>query len=137
MAHDEWFPMSWKYDGDIKSPEKVFLMDESLDKLVVSIGVNSTFKVIFTPMEYIPTMSKRLHFFGPRFHYVINICLYFLRKKKGLQQINSAFPLHRAGLSIDVYWYKDDVKKKISMVLQNLEPKKWSYSVSMKQILMM
>ena len=34
---------------------------------VVSIGVNHTFKVIFTPVEYIPTMSKRLHFFGSRF----------------------------------------------------------------------
>ena len=29
---------------------------------VVSIGTNPTFKVIFTPLEYIPTMSKRLHF---------------------------------------------------------------------------
>ena len=34
---------------------------------VVSIGVNLTFKVIFIPFEYIPTMSKRLHFFGSGF----------------------------------------------------------------------
>ena len=29
------------------------------------------FKVIFTPLEYIPTMSKRLHFFGSE--YTINV----------------------------------------------------------------
>ena len=34
---------------------------------VVSIGVNNTFKVIFTPLEYVPRMAKRLHFFGSRF----------------------------------------------------------------------
>ena len=34
---------------------------------VVSIGVNHTFKVIFTPLEYIPTMSKIPHFFGSGF----------------------------------------------------------------------
>ena len=32
---------------------------------VVSIGTNPTFKVKFTPNEYVPTMSKRLHFFKP------------------------------------------------------------------------
>ena len=31
---------------------------------VVSIGVNHTFKVIFTRLEYIPTMAKRPHFLG-------------------------------------------------------------------------
>ena len=30
-------------------------------------GTNPTFKVIFTPLEYIPTMSKTLHFFGSGF----------------------------------------------------------------------
>ena len=35
---------------------------------VVSIGTNPTFKVNFTPLEYVPTMSKRFHFFGSRFH---------------------------------------------------------------------
>ena len=34
---------------------------------VVSIGTNPTFKVKLVPMEYIPTMSKRLHFFGSGF----------------------------------------------------------------------
>ena len=34
---------------------------------VVSIGTNSTFKVKKVPMEYIPTMPKRLHFFCATF----------------------------------------------------------------------
>ena len=34
---------------------------------VVSIGVNLTFKVIFTTLHYNLTMSKRPHFFGLRF----------------------------------------------------------------------
>ena len=53
---------------------------------VVSIGTNPTFKVKLVPMEYILTMSKRLHFFGSRFHlfnYTSSIfVLYFLRKKR-------------------------------------------------------
>ena len=36
-------------------------------KTVVSIGVNPTFKVIFTPLEYIPTIP-------PLSSYVINVC---------------------------------------------------------------
>ena len=32
--------------------------------LVVSIGTNPTLKVKKVPMEYVPTMPKRLHFFG-------------------------------------------------------------------------
>ena len=31
-----------------------------------TIGVNHTFKVIFTSLEYNPTMSKRLHYFGSK-----------------------------------------------------------------------
>ena len=50
----------------------------------VSIGAFLTFYVIFTPLEYIRTMSKRLHFFGFSFIYVINIFCTF-------QTINSAF----------------------------------------------
>ena len=40
------------------------------------------------------------------FTYIINILLYFLRKKEGPQQYNSAFSLRRAGEFIDVYSYK-------------------------------
>ena len=36
---------------------------------VVSIGVNHTFKAIFTPLEYVPTIP-------PLSFYVINISLY-------------------------------------------------------------
>ena len=39
--------------------------------VVVSIGVNHTFKVVFTPLEYIPTIP-------PLCSYIINICLYKL-----------------------------------------------------------
>ena len=31
------------------------------------MGVNHTFYVIFTPLEYVPTMAKRPHFFGSGF----------------------------------------------------------------------
>ena len=39
----------------------------NLEKGVVSIGANPTFKVIFTPMEYNPMIP-------PLLSYVINIC---------------------------------------------------------------
>ena len=39
----------------------VFIPTDLID-IVVSIGVNHTFKVIFTPLKYIPTMSKTLYF---------------------------------------------------------------------------
>ena len=35
-----------------------------LDLEVVSIGTNPTFNVKKVPKEYVPTMPKRLHFFG-------------------------------------------------------------------------
>ena len=35
--------------------------------IVVSIGTNPTFKVKKVPMEYVPTMPKRLHFFRSTF----------------------------------------------------------------------
>ena len=57
--------------------------------LVVSIGVNRTFKVIFTPLEYIPTLSKTLHFFGLRFLLCTNtsiICYVLFKWKEGPQQ---------------------------------------------------
>ena len=34
---------------------------------VVSIGAFLTFYVVFAPLEYIPTISKRLPFFGSSF----------------------------------------------------------------------
>ena len=41
-----------------------FVLEEIIKALiVVFIGVNPTFKVIFTPLEYVQTMSKRLDFF--------------------------------------------------------------------------
>ena len=53
---------------------------------VVSIGTNPTLKVNFTPLEYNPTMSKRLIFFGSGFllfNYTSSILvLYFLRKER-------------------------------------------------------
>ena len=52
---------------------------------VVSIGTNPTFKVKKVPMEYFPSMQKRLNFFGSTFclfNYTSSIfLLYFLRKK--------------------------------------------------------
>ena len=42
---------------------------------VVSIGVNPTFKVIFTPLEYVPIIP-------PLSSYVINICLYLAKTQK-------------------------------------------------------
>ena len=48
---------------------------------VVSIGVNLTFEVVFTPLEYVPTIP-------PLSTYVINICF---KRKEGPQHISSAF----------------------------------------------
>ena len=47
------------------------LLSISYGIVVVSIGAILAFKVIFTPLEYVPTMSKRLHFFGSK--YTINV----------------------------------------------------------------
>ena len=41
---------------------------------VVSTGTNPIFKAEFVPYEYVPTMPKRLYFFGLRYLYVINYC---------------------------------------------------------------
>ena len=49
--------MDWPYNS--KTGQKL-----------VSIGVCLALKVIFTPLEYVATMSKRLHFFGSE--YTIN-----------------------------------------------------------------
>ena len=52
---------------------------------VVSIGTNPTFKVKFTPNEYVPTMSKRLHFFNSGFlpfKYTLSINVSYLLRKK-------------------------------------------------------
>ena len=45
---------------------------------VVSIGVNPTFKVIFTPLEYVPTKPSLST-------YIINICFVLFKQKEGLQ----------------------------------------------------
>ena len=50
----------------------------------VSIGANLTFKVIFTPLEYVPTIP-------PLFSYVINICFVLFKQREGPQHISSAF----------------------------------------------
>ena len=56
---------------------------------VVSIGNKPTFEAIFTPLGYILTMSKRLHFFGSRFllfnYTSSSIVSYFLRRKRTLK----------------------------------------------------
>ena len=44
----------------------------SYSDVVVTIGVNPTFKVIFTPLEYVPIIP-------PLSSYVINICLYLAK----------------------------------------------------------
>ena len=66
---------------------------------VVSIGVNHTFKVIFTPLEYIPTMSKTLHFFGSRFLLCTPtsslFVLYFSNKKRVRYKLTLPFSLCR------------------------------------------
>ena len=69
--------------------------------VVVSIGANPTFKVIFTPLEYIPTIP-------PLSSYVINICLYLTRRLH--------FSLEKYTTNIDDVLFKR----------RNLEPKKWS-----------
>ena len=58
--------------------------------LVVSIGVNHTFKVVFTPLEYIPNIP-------PLSHYVINTCLYL---PKTLHFFGSRFYLPQ------LFWWK-------------------------------
>ena len=47
-----------------KEREETFFQCMCKGDLVVKIGVNHTFKVIFTSLEYVATMSKRLNFFG-------------------------------------------------------------------------
>ena len=51
---------------------------ENVAALEVSIGVILTFKVIFTPLENIPTIP-------PLSTYIINICLVLLKRKERLQ----------------------------------------------------
>ena len=66
--------------------------------LVVSIGVNHTFKVNFTPLEYILTMAKRPHFFGLGFLLFLPtssiLVLYFLSKKRGRNKLTLPKPQH-------------------------------------------
>ena len=50
-----------------KEREETFFQCMCKGDLVVYIGVNHTFKVIFTPLEYVATMSKRLNFLGSGF----------------------------------------------------------------------
>ena len=65
--------------GYRKDTERLFYLVPSSEEtsfLVVSIGTNPTFKVKLVPMEYIPTMSERLHFFGSRlrlFNYFVDL----------------------------------------------------------------
>ena len=48
------------------------------EKEVVSIGVIPTLKVVFTPLEYVPTIP-------PLSSYVINICLYLAKIRRPLK----------------------------------------------------
>ena len=54
-------------------------MDALSKIIVISIGVIPTFKVIFTPLEYV--LSS----------YVINICFVLFKQREGLQQVSSTF----------------------------------------------
>ena len=78
--------------------------------VVVSIGVNHTFKVIFTPLEYNLTMSKRPTFLVWDFFfliYIINVCVVLFKRNEGLQTISSAFLTAQGRKFIDIYIYKD------------------------------
>ena len=52
--------------------------------LVVSIGVILTFKVIFTPLEYVPTIPLLSS-------HVINICSVLFKRRECPEHISSAF----------------------------------------------
>ena len=56
-------------DGNLKLIQPIYRQSS-----VVSTGTNPTFKAKLVPYEYVPTMSKRLHFFGLRYLYAINYC---------------------------------------------------------------
>ena len=82
----DWFSFSFKkIDCFSKFSEKTFI------GIVVYIVVNLTFKVIFTPLGYVLSMAKRLHFFGLGFllfHPLSSILvLYFLSEKRGRNKI--------------------------------------------------
>ena len=68
---------------------------------VVSIGVNHTFEFIFAPLEYVPTMSKTLNFFGSGFLLCTPMSSifvsYFSNKKRVHNKLTPPFSLRRAG----------------------------------------
>ena len=78
---------------------------------VVSIGAFLNFYVVFAPLEYIPTMSKRLHFFCSSFLLRHQYFFVLFRWREGPQSVISAFSLRKAGKFIDIYIYKDNCKK--------------------------
>ena len=69
----------------------IFLDPRSLILKVVSIGAFLTFYVVFAPLEYIPTITKRLHFFGSFFLLRHQLFSVLFKQREGLQSINSAF----------------------------------------------
>ena len=76
--------------------QRNFFNEKESSTEVVSIGTNPTFKVKFTPQDYNPTMSKRLHFFLVRDIYTSSIIvLYFLHKKRVRNKLSP--PSHCAG----------------------------------------
>ena len=91
---------------------------------VVSIGVTPTFKVIFTPLEYIPIVP-------PLFSCVINICLYLAKtlhfsafRLKSAKQIMMTWSTMKKSRTkkvksfrhcrIILQWSKNDFKSMIS-----------------------
>ena len=66
-------------------------MREIITVAVVSIGAFLAFYVIFAPLEYIPSITKRLHFFGSSFILRHQYLFVLFKWREGLQSINSAF----------------------------------------------
>ena len=78
----------------------------------LSIGAFLAFKVVFTPLEYIPTIP-------PLSSYVINIRFIIFKRREGPQHISSAFLtaqgrlIHRYHpLSLDIYVTEKGSSKK-------------------------
>ena len=76
--------------------------------LVVSIGVDLAFKFIFTPLEYSPTMAKRLNFFGSGFLHsypASSIFVLYFFVEKSARNIKLPNIVHNVHLSIDIYYF--------------------------------
>ena len=67
LYYVENVPGAWANKANIKSVLIGEKFGNQTKNIVVSIGTNPTFKVKKVPMEYIPTMPKRLHFLVPDF----------------------------------------------------------------------